>query len=220
MGENREGKKKGEKKLYPMTKENIDILRNIETTIKRRLLSSLTLSASQNIDDKVDEYLNRILSEIELIMRTQNSWNDISNLAKIYHSYSSMRAKLSSFEPLIYYLLQRDEIFRKLFLSIVVDSGKQYVRSIGVENNAKDSSLIRDIIFYAPFISFLLQNIECQSEGNDIKCTIWTKYADKSNLDFIINAIEDILAEIKVSLLRHEISDSGRFVIIVLRPSF
>ena len=217
MGEKRREKKKEGKKLYPMTKENIDILRNIEDAIKRQLASSLASNTYRNIDDQADEYLNKIFSEIEFIMRTQDSWDDISNLAKIYHSYSSMRAKLSSFESLIYYILQKDELFRKLFLSIVVDSGKQYVKSIGVEN-VKDANLIRNIIFYAPFISFLLQNVDCQLEGNDVKCTIWTKYADKTSLDFIINAIEDILSEIKVTLLKHEISDSGRFAIIVLKP--
>ena len=217
MGENKGEKKKGAKKLYPMTKENIDILRNIEDSIKRRLISSLTSGTSRDIDDKVDDYLNKIFSEIDLILRTQNSWDDISNLAKIYHSYSSMRTKLSSFEPLIYYILQKDEVFRKLLLSIVIDSGKQYVKSISVEN-VKDANLLRNLIFYAPFISFLLQNVDCQLEGNDVKCTIWTKYADKSNLDFIINVVEDILSEIKVTLLKHEISDSGRFAIIVLRP--
>ena len=217
MGEKKGEKKKEGKKLYPMTKENIDILRNIEDAIKRQLASSLASNTSRNIDDKADEYLNKIFNDIELIMRTQDSWEDISNLAKIYHSYSSMRAKLSSFESLIYYILQKDELFRKLFLSIVIDSGKQYVKSIGIEK-VKDANLIRNIIFYAPFISFLLQNVDCQSEGSDVKCTIWTKYTDKTNLDFIINAIEDILSEIKVTLLRHEISDSGRFAIIVLRP--
>jgi len=210
-------KKKEGKKLYPMTKENIDVLRNIEEAIKRQLASSLASSTSRNIDDKADEYLNKIFNNIELIMRTQDSWEDISNLAKIYHSFSSMRAKLSSFESLIYYILQKDELFRKLFLSIVVDSGKQYVKSTSVEK-IKDANLIRNIIFYAPFISFLLQNVDCQPEGSDVKCTIWTKYADKTNLDFIINAIEDILSEIKVTLLKHETSDSGRFAIIVLRP--
>ena len=215
MGEKKGEKKKEGKKLYPMTKENIEILRNIEDVIKQRLTSSLSSNSSRNIDDKVDEYLNRIFNEIEFIIKTQDSWDDIYNLAKIYHSYSSIRTKLSSFEPLIYYILQKDEVFRKLFLSLVIDAGRQYVKSIGIEK-AKDANLIRNVISYAPFISFLLQSVDCQLEGNDIKCTIWAKYADKNSLDFIINAIEDILSEIKIRLVKQEISDSGRFAIIVL----
>lgn len=218
MNKKEGNRKKGGRKAHPMAEENVEILKSIESHIERRLTSSIATNGYKNLNDKVDEALNEILSEIELIIRTQNSWDDVSNLSKIYHSYSSVKFLVSSFLPTLFSLFQKDEFLRSLFYSIIVASGKQYVNSLFISSNSRDPEEIKTTIHFAPFISFLLENVDCQNQDRDVVCRISLRYANKPILEQIVNVISDILSEINISLTRSQISDNGQFAILTLKP--
>ncbi|BFH73292.1 hypothetical protein SJAV_12360 [Sulfurisphaera javensis] len=213
----KEKKEKKTRKLHPMSEENSRLLDSIEDHIKRQLTSSLTSDGYKTINDKVDDTLYIIFQEIDAILKTHNSWDDISNLSKIYHSYASMRFLLSSFVPLIYSYLQKDESAMYLFQSIATATGKHYIKSLSIVGE-NDVSELKNVISFIPFLSFLIDNVDCEnSGGGNILCRITARYANKPLLEIISQILGDILSELKVSLSKVQVSENGQFAILTLK---
>lgn len=217
----KEKKEKKTRKLHPMSEENSQLLDMIEDHIKRQLTSSLTSDGYKTINDKVDDVLYNIFREIEIILKTQSSGDDISNLSKIYHSYVSMRFLISSFIPVLVSYLQKDDTAKRILQSIIIATGKQYLRSLnllGVFINKNSLSELKNILSFVPFLSFLIDSLDCENSGTDSTiCRLSTKYASKDLLEVINQSLSDILSEIKVSVVKSQISENGQFAILTLK---
>ncbi|MBB5253199.1 hypothetical protein [Sulfurisphaera ohwakuensis] len=214
----KEEKKKGKKVVHPMSEENAQLLNNIENLIKWKLSSFFTSNGYKNIDESVDNVLHNIFSEIERILKTQNSWDDLYNLSRIYYSYASTKLFVSSLARLIINrYLQKDDEAKDMLYSFIIASGKDYLRWVKLAGiNKHNSNEIEKLISFLPFISFFLGNIDCSTSGDNIICKISTKPADKNLLEFVSQALRDVLLEINISVTKTQVSESGQFSILTL----
>ncbi|QIW23098.1 hypothetical protein EWF20_02285 [Sulfolobus sp. S-194] len=209
--------KKDKKVVHPMSKENAELLINIENLIKWKLASIFTSNGYKNIEDSVDNVLHDIFSEIEKILKTQNTWDDLYNLSRIYYSYVSMKLFISSLVRLINKYLQKNDEVKDMLYSFIIASGKDYLRWINLAGiNKNSANEIEKLISFLPFISFLIDNIDCSNSGNNIICKISTKPADKNLLEFVSQALSDVLSEINISVTKTQVSESGQFSILTL----
>lgn len=219
-------KEKKSRKLHPMSEENSELLSQIEDQIKRILLAhTQTLMRSpspatdglKNMNDKVDDVLYKIFSELISILNSQNDLSDIYNLSKIYYSFSSIKFIISSFTPLISNYA-KDNNVKSFLYSLFIASCKQYAKSVALSTNKiEELNEIREFISYLPFFSFLIGNVDCENEKERIVCRISSKYANKELLDLIINVLSDVLPEINYDVKESIVSENGQFAIIKLQ---